>query len=77
MVRKPRKTSCLIKLKKFIYLISPNKIKETFYKDLDNVLSLKKVVFFQLRLKENSEKEIVEISKKIKKKPKGQGVKLI
>ena len=64
-------------MKKFIYLISPNKIKETFYKDLDNVLSLKKVVFFQLRLKENSEKEIVEISKKIKKITKRHRVKLI
>ena len=54
-------------MKKFIYLISPNRIKKTFYKDLDKVLSVKKVIFFQLRLKKNSEKKIIEISKKIKK----------
>ena len=64
-------------MKKFIYLISPNRIKKTFYKELDKVLSVKKVIFFQLRLKKNSEKEIIEISKKIKKITKRHKVKLI
>lgn len=77
MVGKFRKTSCLIKLKKFIYLISPDRIRKTFYKELDNVLSVKKVIFFQLRLKKNSEKEIIEISKKIKRITKKHKVKLI
>ena len=53
--------------KKFIYLISPNKIYPNFYSDLDKVLSLKKTKFFQLRLKKTSEKKIELIGKKIKK----------
>ena len=53
--------------KKFIYLISPNKIYPNFYSDLDKVLSLKKPEFFQLRLKKTSEKKIELIGKKIKK----------
>ena len=53
--------------KKFIYLISPNKIYPNFYSDLDKVLSLKKTEFFQLRLKKTSEKKIKLIGKKIKK----------
>ena len=53
--------------KKFIYLISPNKIYPNFYSDLDKVLSLKKTEFFQLRLKKTSEKKIEFIGKKIKK----------
>ena len=53
--------------KKFIYLISPNKIYPNFYSDLDKVLSLKKTEFFQLRLKKTSEKKIELIGKKIKK----------
>ena len=53
--------------KKFIYLISPNKIYSNFYSDLDKVLSLKKTEFFQLRLKKTSEKKIELIGKKIKK----------
>ena len=52
---------------RYIYLISPKKIKRTFYKDLDEVLSQKKVKYFQLRLKNLSKKEIIQISKKIKK----------
>ena len=52
---------------KFIYLISPNKINRSFYKDLTKVLQQKKVSFFQLRLKkENFEKRLI-IGKKIKK----------
>ena len=56
-----------INKKKFIYLISPTKIRKSFYKDLDNVLKLKKVSFFQLRLKNTSLKKKLIIGKKIKK----------
>ena len=56
-----------INKKKFIYLISPTKIRKSFYKDLDNVLKLKKVSFFQLRLKNTSLKKKIIIGKKIKK----------
>jgi len=56
------------KNKRFIYLISPNKIKnEEFYTTLNQVLSLKKVSFFQLRLKKESFKKKIYIGKKIKK----------
>tara|TARA_B100001778_G_scaffold314671_1_gene300131 strand:- start:619 stop:1242 length:624 start_codon:yes stop_codon:yes gene_type:complete len=54
--------------KRFIYLISPNKIKnEEFYNKLNQVLSSKKVSFFQLRLKKESFKKKIFIGKKIKK----------
>ena len=54
--------------KKFIYLISPNKIKNNdFYINLSLVLSSKKVSFFQLRLKKETNKDILIIGKKIKK----------
>ena len=54
--------------KKFIYLISPNKIKkEDFYLNLDLVLSTQKVSFFQLRLKKEKRKKKISIGKKIKK----------
>ena len=52
---------------KFIYLISPNKIRKSFYKDLSNLLKLKKVSFFQLRLKNENSKNKLFIGKKIKK----------
>ena len=55
-----------IKRKKFIYLISPNKIKNTFYRDLAKVLNSKKVSFFQLRLKKESLKNKIKIARKIK-----------
>ncbi len=56
------------KNKRFIYLISPNKIKnEEFYIKLDQVLSSKKVSFFQLRLKKETLKKKIYIGKKIKK----------
>ena len=52
--------------KKFIYLISPNKINnESFYNSLNLVLRSKKVKFFQLRLKKGSIKKKVTIAKKI------------
>ena len=53
--------------KKFIYLISPNKIKKSFYKDLTNIFKTKKVSFFQLRLKKVSFKNKIVIGRKIKK----------
>ena len=52
--------------KKFIYLISPNKIYKKFYKDLSILLETKKVGFFQLRLKKYSLKNKILIGKKIK-----------
>ena len=53
--------------KKFIYLISPNKIRKSFYNDLIEILRLRKVSFFQLRLKNISFKRKLFIGKKIKK----------
>ena len=53
--------------KKFVYLISPLKIKKVFYNELINILSSKKVSFFQLRLKKESFKKRFLIGKKIKK----------
>ena len=52
--------------KKFIYLISPNKISKKFFKDLQEVLETKKISFFQLRLKKYSLKQRILIGKKIK-----------
>ena len=56
----------IINKKKFLYLISPNKIKINFYKDLNNLLKLNKVSFFQLRLKNISFAKKIKIAKKIK-----------
>ena len=56
-----------INKKKFIYLISPNKIKKSFYKDLANIFKTKKVGFFQLRLKKVSFKNKIIIGREIKK----------
>ncbi len=56
-----------INKKKFIYLISPNKIKNSFYNDLVEILKLKRVSFFQLRLKNVSFKKKLLIGKKIQK----------
>ena len=55
-----------INKKKFIYLISPNKITESFYINLKSVLKTGKVSFFQLRLKNYSLKNKIKIGKKIK-----------
>ena len=64
-------------LKKFVYLISPNQIYSNFYKDLEKVLSSKKVSFFQLRLKKKPKNLIIKIAKKIKKITKKYKVKFI
>ncbi len=64
--------------KKFIYLISPNKIiNNLFYNNLNLVLKSKKVTFFQLRLKRGNIKKKVLIAKKILKICKKNNVKLI
>ena len=55
-----------INKKKFVYLISPNKIKKTFFENLADLLCSKKVSFFQLRLKKISWKNKIIIGKKIK-----------
>ena len=49
--------------KKFIYLISPNKIYPQFYQDLKKVLKTGKVGLFQLRLKKYSFKQKILIGK--------------
>jgi len=54
-----------ISKKKFIYLISPNKIYPQFYKDLKEILETGKVQFFQMRLKKYSLKKKILIGKKI------------
>ena len=63
--------------KRFIYLISPNKINKSFYTNLKIVLSSNLVSFFQLRLKQYSLIERKEIGIKIKKICKKYKVKLI
>ena len=52
--------------KKFLYIISPLKIKKSFIKDLIEILKEKKVSFFQLRLKRESFDKKLKIGKKIK-----------
>ena len=66
-----------INKKKFIYLISPNKIHNSFYNNLKLVLKTKKVSFFQLRLKNYSLKKKIIIGKKIKNICKKNKVKFI
>jgi len=65
-------------LKKYIYLISPQKIRgNKFYNDLDKILKTKKVKYFQLRIKKISNLNLVKISNKIKKIVKKNNVKFI
>jgi thiamine-phosphate pyrophosphorylase len=64
--------------KKFIYLISPNKIKDNlFYYYLEQVFKTRKISFFQLRLKKENKKKIILIGKKIKKICKKYNVKFL
>ena len=66
------------KKKKFVYLISPSKIKSnSFYNQLEQIYKLKKVAFFQLRLKNENKKNKLIIGKKIKKLCKKYKVKYI
>ena len=54
-------------MKKFVYLVSPNKIHKNFYNKLEEVLSYGNVKFFQLRIKKIEIKDLLEISNKIRK----------
>ena len=64
--------------KKFIYLISPNRIKDNlFYYKLEQVLKTRKVSHFQLRLKNQKRKKKISIGKKIKKICKKYNVKFL
>ena len=51
---------------KFLYLISPNRIKKDFYLNLNKILAFNKVKFFQLRLKNTSLKNKITTGKKIR-----------
>ena len=64
--------------KKFVYLISPNKLlSNNFYKILEKLLKTKKISFFQLRLKNQSKQKILNIAKKVIKITKKHNVKFI
>jgi thiamine-phosphate pyrophosphorylase len=68
VVKRIRERVCGLKpLKRLVYLISPNKINQNFYTSLDKVLSFKNVKFFQIRLKNVRQKDLINICKKIKK----------
>jgi len=65
-------------LKRYIYLISPQKIRGVkFYKELNKVLKTNKVKYFQLRLKKISNSNLLKVSKKIKKIVKKNKVKFL
>ena len=64
-------------MRKFLYLISPNKVKPSFYKDLEEVLSSRKIAYFQLRLKNHPASKICKIAKKIRKITKKNDVKFL
>jgi thiamine-phosphate pyrophosphorylase len=66
-----------ISKKKFIYLISPNKIYPQFYKDLKEILETGKIGFFQMRLKKYSFEERNLIGKKIQQICKKNNVKFL
>ena len=64
-------------MRRFLYLISPSTIDQHFYKDLAEVLSSRKVRYFQLRLKKYSNLKLLKIARKVKKITKKYKVKLI
>ena len=65
-------------MKKYIYLISPQKIYgRKFYKDLNNILRTNKVKYFQLRLKKISTSKLIKIAKKVRKITKKNKVKFL
>ena len=66
-----------ISKKKFIYLISPNRVYPQFYQDLKKILRTGKVSLFQLRLKKYSFKQKILIGKKINQICKKNGVKFL
>ena len=64
-------------MKRLVYLISPDNIHKKFYSDLAKILLYGNVKFFQLRLKNLSQKKIALVAKKIKKITEKYKVKLI
>ena len=64
-------------MKKLVYLISPSKVNNKFYLNLDKVLSHKNVAFFQLRLKKIKKNKLLKIINIIKKITSKHKVKLI
>ena len=65
-------------MKRYIYLISPQKIRGLkFYKELNQILKTNKVKYFQLRLKKIPTSNLLKISKKIKKIVKKNNVKFL
>jgi len=65
-------------LKRYIYLISPQKIRGIkFYKNLNSILKTNKVKYFQLRLKKIPMSNLLKISKRIKKITKKNNVKFL
>ena len=65
-------------MKRYIYLISPQKIRGLkFYDQLNQVLKSNKVKYFQLRLKNISTLNLLKIAKKVKKITKKNKVKLL
>jgi len=65
-------------LKRYIYLISPQKIRGVkFYKKLNKVLKTNKVKYFQLRLKKTSTSNLLKIARKVKKIVKKYNVKFL
>ena len=65
-------------MKRYIYLISPQRIRGVkFYKELNKVLKANKVKYFQLRLKKTSNSNLLKISKKIKKIVRKNNVKFL
>ena len=65
-------------MKKYIYLISPQKIYgRKFYEDLNNILRTNKVKYFQLRLKKISTSKLIKIAKKVRKITKKNKVKFL
>ena len=67
LVKENGQKSLKINKKKFVYLISPNKIYRSFYKDLVSLFKIKKISFFQLRLKKTRRGNKLIIGRKIKK----------
>jgi len=65
-------------LKRYIYLISPQRIRGIkFYKELNQVLKTNKVKYFQLRLKKISTSNLLKTSRKVKKIIKRYNVKFL
>ena len=65
-------------MKRYIYLISPQKIRGVkFYKELNQILKTNKVGYFQLRLKRISITNLLKISKKIKEIARKNNVKFL